>query len=354
MSRSTTVWGDGPGFRRGLFQSFGHDVGEQMIITTRSSRWLGAVATSVLWSTLAFAQDYPTKTVRILVPFTAGSATDILARTVGQKLGEMWNQSVVVDNRAGAGGTIGAAVVAKAPPDGYTLMVHSAAQAVNPFIYPGLPYDTLKDFVQVAPLAGQPNVLVVAPSTGYKTVSDLVADAKRRPGTLNFGSAGTGSGTHINGEKFKLVAGIDVLHIPYKGTPEALTDAMTGRISYFFSPISAALPLVRDGRLVALGVSSAKRSSVLPNVPTIAESGLPGFNYILWVGLFAPAATPANIVEKLNRDVNRVLREPDVTERMAALGAEAMPMTSAEFDRFMRAEMEDAAKVVKAAAIKVQ
>jgi tripartite-type tricarboxylate transporter receptor subunit TctC len=320
----------------------------------RSFRWIGAVSACVFATTLAFGQDYPTKPVKILVPFTAGSATDILARTVGQKLSEVWSQPVVVENRAGAGGTIGAGMVAKSAPDGYTLMVHSAAQAVNAFIYPSLPYDTLKDFVQVAPLAGQPNVLVVAPSTGYKTVADLVADAKKKPGGLNFGSAGTGSGTHINGEKFKLAAGIDVLHIPYKGTPEALTDTMTGRIAYFCSPISAALPLVRDGKLVALGVSSTKRSSTLPNVPTIAESGLPGFDYNLWIGMFAPAGTPADVIDKINRDVNRVLREPDVRDRMTALGAEAMPMTPAEFDRFMRNEMDDAAKVVKAAGIKVQ
>jgi tripartite-type tricarboxylate transporter receptor subunit TctC len=319
-----------------------------------SLRCVGAIGASVLWSAVVFAQDFPTKAVRIIVPFTAGSATDILARTVGQKLGEMWSQPVVIDNRAGAGGTIGAGVVAKSPPDGYTLMVHSAAQAVNPFIYPSLPYDTLKDFTQVAPLAGQPNVLVVAPSTGFRTVADLIADAKKKPGALNFGSAGIGSGTHINGEKFKLVASIDVVHIPYKGTPEALSDAMAGRITYFFSPISAALPLVRDGKLVALGVSSAKRSSALPNVPTIAESGLPGFDYNLWVGLFAPAGTPVDVVDKINRDVNRVLREPEVQERMAALGAEAITMTPAEFDKFVRVEMGEAAKVVKAAAIKVQ
>jgi tripartite-type tricarboxylate transporter receptor subunit TctC len=324
------------------------------MIMMRSFRWIGAVSACVFAPTLAFGQDYPTKPVKILVPFTAGSATDILARTVGQKLSELWSQPVVVENRAGAGGTIGAGMVAKSPPDAYTLMVHSAAQAVNAFIYPSLPYDTLKDFVQVAPLAGQPNVLVVAASTGYKTVADLVVDAKKKPGGLNFGSAGTGSGTHINGEKFKLAAGIDVLHIPYKGTPEALTDTMTGRIAYFFSPISAALPLVRDGKLVALGVSSTKRSGTLPNVPTIAESGLPGFDYNLWIGMFAPAGTPADVIDKINRDVNRVLREPDVRDRMTALGAEAMPMTPAEFDRFMRSEMDDAAKVVKAAGIKVQ
>jgi tripartite-type tricarboxylate transporter receptor subunit TctC len=319
-----------------------------------SLRCMAVLAAGLVWSALVLAQDYPSKSVKILVPFTAGSATDILARTVGQKLSEMWGQTVIVDNRAGAGGTIGAGMVAKSPPDGYTLMVHSAAQAVNPFIYPGLPYDTLKDFVQVTPLAGQPNVLVVAPSSGYKTVSDLVADAKKKPGSLNFGSAGTGSGTHINAEKFKLAAGIDVMHIPYKGTPEALSDTMAGRISYFFSPISAALPLVRDGKLVALGVSSAKRSSTLPNVPTIAESGLPGFDYVLWVGMFAPAGTPVDVVDKINRDVKRVLREPEVKERMTALGAEAMPMSPAEFDKFLRVEMDEAAKVVKAGAIKVQ
>ena len=320
----------------------------------RSLQWMAALASCVLSSTLAFAQDYPTRAVRIVVPFTAGSATDILARTVGQKLGEMWGQTVIVDNRAGAGGTIGAGMVAKSPPDGYTLMVHSAAQAVNPFIYPNLAYDTVKDFVQVVPLAGQPNVLVVAPSSGYKTVADLIADAKKKPGALNFGSAGIGSGTHINAEKFKLAAGIDVAHIPYKGTPEALTDAMGGRVAYFFSPISAALPLVRDGRLLALGVSSAQRSGTLPNVATVSQSGLPGFEYTLWVGMFAPAGTPEDVVAKINRDVQRALREPEVRERMTSLGAEAMPMTPSEFDKFMHTEMDEAAKVVKAAGIKVQ
>jgi tripartite-type tricarboxylate transporter receptor subunit TctC len=261
---------------------------------------------------------------------------------------------VIVENRPGAGGTIGAALVAKSPADGYTLLVHSAAQAVNVSIYPTLPYDTTKDFVEVATLGGQPNVLVVAPSTGYRTVADLIAAAKKSPGALNFGSAGTGSGTHINGEKFKLAAGIDVVHIPYKGTPEAITDTMTGRVTYFFSPISAALPNIREGKLVALGVSTAKRSSALPNVPTIAESGLPGFDYNLWVGMFAPAGTPADVVDKINADVAKVLQTPDARERLAALGAEAMVMSPAEFRKFMRDEIDDSAKVVKAAGIKVQ
>ena len=198
-------------------------------------------------------------------------------------------------------------------------------------------------------------MLVTSPvAAAYKTVADLIADAKKKPGAVNFGSAGIGSGTHFNAEKFKLAAGIDVMHVPYKGTPEAMTDTIAGRVTYFFSPISAALPQVRDGKLVALAVSSAKRSSVLPDVPTVAESGLPGFDYNLWVGVFAPAGTPNDVVDKINRSVNRVLGEADVQARMAALGAEPMPMTPAEFDRFMRAEMDDAAKVVKAAGIKAQ
>src|SRR5438128_11900810 len=258
------------------------------------------------WAPMDLGQDYPNKTVHVVVPFTAGSATDILARSFGQKLSEMWGQPVVVDNRPGAGGTIGAAVVAKSAPDGYTLLVHSAAHAYNPSIYPNLSYDTVKDFIDIVPLGGQPNVLVVAPSSGIKTVGELIAQAKQKPGQLNFGSAGTGSGTHINGEKFKLAAGIDVVHIPYKGTPEALTDTIAGRVTYFFSPISAALPFVRDGKLVALAVSTAKRSSALPNVPTVAEAGLPGFDYSLWIGLFAPAGTPPEIVDKIARDVRTV------------------------------------------------
>jgi tripartite-type tricarboxylate transporter receptor subunit TctC len=307
-----------------------------------------------LWPATGSAQSYPTKPVHVIVSFTAGSATDILARTYGQKLSEMWNQPVVVENRPGAGGTIGAGVVAKSPADGYTLLVNSAAQAYNPSIYSNLSFDTVKDFVDIAALGGQPNVLVVAPSAGVKTVAELIALAKQKPGQLNFGSAGTGSGTHINGEKFKLAAGIDVVHIPYKGTPEALTDTIAGRVTYFFSPISAALPFVRDGKLVALAVSTAKRSSVLPNVPTVAESGLPGFDYSLWVGLFAPAGTPPEVVDKIARDVRTTAQSPDVKERFATLGAEPMPMTPQEFTRFVQTEIDESAKVIKAAGIKAQ
>jgi len=320
----------------------------------KSSRLALLVVLSMSWVAAAHGQGYPNKPVHVIVSFTAGSATDILARTYGQKLSEMWSQPVLVENRPGAGGTIGAGVVAKSPTDGYTLLVNSAAQAYNPSIYSNLPFDTVKDFVDIAALGGQPNVLVVAPSSGVKTVAELIALAKQKPGLLNFGSAGTGSGTHINGEKFKLAAGIDVVHIPYKGTPEALTDTIAGRVTYFFSPISAALPFVRDGKLVALAVSTAKRSSVLPNVPTVAESGLPGFDYSLWVGLFAPAGTPPGVIDKIARDVSTVAQSPDVKERFATLGAEPMPMTPQEFTRFVQTEIDESAKVIKAAGIKVQ
>jgi tripartite-type tricarboxylate transporter receptor subunit TctC len=317
-------------------------------------RQLFLIVLGAALATAAVAQGWPSRTVKLVVPFTAGSATDIVARTLGQKLTDLWGQPVVVDNRPGAGATIGEALVAHSPPDGYTLLVNSAAQAYNPSIYSNLTFDTHKDFINVAALAGQPNVLVVAPSTGFKTVGDLIAAAKAKPGSINFASAGTGSGTHINAEKFRLAAGIDVVHIPYKGTPEALTDTIAGRVTYYFSPISAALPHIKEGKLVALAVSTAKRSSVLPNVPTIAESGLPGFDYSLWVGLFAPAGTPPDIIDKIARDTARALATPEVAERLATLGAELMPMTPAEFTKFVNAEIDDSGKVIRAANIKVQ
>ncbi len=288
------------------------------------------------------------------MPFTAGSATDTLARTLGQKLTEFNGQPVVIDNRPGAGGTIGAAIVAKAPPDGYTLLVHSAAHAYNPSIYANLPFDTDKDFVDIAALGGQPNVLVVAKSSGIKTMAELIALAKQKPGTVTYASAGTGSGTHINAEKFRLQAGVDVVHVPYKGTPEALTDVLSGRVTFFFSPVSGTLQYIKDGRLTALAVSTAKRSSVLPDVPTVAEAGLPGFDYNLWIGLFGPAGMPPEIVDRISRDVAKTMQQPDVKERLATLGAEAMPMSPAEFRQFVRREMDDSGKVIKAAGIKPQ
>ncbi|MGH8681908.1 MAG: Bug family tripartite tricarboxylate transporter substrate binding protein [Burkholderiales bacterium] len=304
----------------------------------------------------AFAQGaaYPGKPVRLVIAFTPGSSTDIIGRAVAAKLQEFWGQPVVAENRAGAGGSIGSAVVVKSAPDGYTLLANSSAHVANPGIYANLPYDTLKDFTNLAPLAGGPNVLIVAPESGLKTLADFLAAAKAKPGQLNFSSAGVGSGTHFNLEKLKLMAGIDVTHVPYKGTPEAIADTVAGRVCCYFAPINAALPHVKGGRVVALAVSSAKRSSLLPDVPTIAESGVPKFDYTLWIGLWGPPGMPADIVDKINKDVNRALTSPDLGDRLTKLGTLPMGMSPAEFTQFVRAEVADTARVLRAAGIKPQ
>jgi tripartite-type tricarboxylate transporter receptor subunit TctC len=301
------------------------------------------------------AQAWPTKPVKIIVAFTPGSATDIIGRAVAEKLTGALGQPVIVENRPGAGGTIGTNIVAKSDPDGYTLLINSSAHTSNPSIYASLPFDTLKDIVGVTTLAGQPNVLVVSPSLGFKTAKELIAAAKAKPGAFNYASAGTGSGTHMNAEKFRMAAGIDAVHIPYKGTPEAMSDTMTARVTYFFSPITAALGPVRDGKLVALGVSTVKRSSALPNVPTVAESaGLKDFDFNLWVGLFAPAKTPREIIAKLNQEVVKVLNSPEMKERLVRIGADPMPMTPEQFDAYIREELAVNAKIAAAAGIKAQ
>jgi tripartite-type tricarboxylate transporter receptor subunit TctC len=301
-----------------------------------------------------FAQAFPSKPVRIIVAFTPGSSTDIIGRAVAAKLQEMWGQPVVVENRAGAGGSVGSAAVLREAPDGYTLLANSSAHVANPSIYATLPYDTLKDFTNIAPLAGGPNVLIVSPSTGWKNLGDFIQAAKAKPGSLNFSSAGIGSGTHFNLEKLKLATGIDVVHVAYKGTPEAIGDTIAGRVCCYWAPINAALPHVGGGKAVALAVSSAQRSSLLANVPTVAEQGVPGFDYTLWVGLWGQAAMPADIVNKINADVNRALASPDLADRLTKLGTLPMKMSSAEFTQFVRKEVEDTAKVLKAAGIKPQ
>jgi tripartite-type tricarboxylate transporter receptor subunit TctC len=300
------------------------------------------------------AQNYPTKPVRLIIAFTPGSSTDIIGRAVAAKLQEMWGQPVVAENRTGAGGSIGSAAVLREAPDGYTLLANSSAHVANQSIYKTLPYDTLKDFANIAPLAGGPNVLIVSPQTGWKSFADFVAAAKAKPGQLNFSSAGVGSGTHFNLEKLKLMAGIDVAHVPYKGTPEAIGDTIAGRVCCYWAPINAALPHVRGGKALALGVSSAQRSSLLPDVPTIAEQGVPGFDYTLWVGLWGQAAMPAELVNKINAEVNKALASPDLADRLTKLGTIPMKMSSAEFAQFVRKEVEDTAKVLKAAGIQPQ
>ena len=302
----------------------------------------------------AFAQNFPTKPVHVVITFPPGSATDIVGRLVAQKLSDLWGQPVVAENRGGAGGSIGSAVVAKTAPDGYNLLINSNAHAVNPAIYAKLPYDTQKDFVDIVPLSGAPNVFVVPVSSKFKSLADFVAEAKANPGKLNFAHAGVGSGTHLNTEKFKLAAGIDFVQVPYKGTQEIFTDLISGRVDSYFSPMSPVIPQVRDGKLRALAVSSAKRSGRLPEVPTVAESGHPGFEFTLWFGIWGPAGIPADVVAKINRDVNSVLATADVRERLAKLGNDPMNMNPAEFREYVRREIEEYARIIKAAGIKQQ
>lgn len=271
-------------------------------MTRKSKRLLLGALAAVCLSAGAPAQNYPGKTVRVIVPFSPGGVTDIIARTATAKLADMWGQPVVVENRPGAGGSIGAALVAKAPADGYTLLVHSSGYAINAAINPRLPYDYRKDFVDVAPLGSQPMVLVVGPASGIKSLSDLVALAKAKPGEVAYGSAGIGSGAHFNGEKFRIAAGVDVLHVPYKGGADAINDTMAGRLTFTFNTVTLALPFIRDGRLLPLGVSEM----------------------------------------------------PDVLERFARLGADTMRMTPQEFARFVKSEIDDSARIAQTAGIRTQ
>ena len=319
-------------------------------------RLFAAACAALLAAGSASAQvaTYPGKPVRLIISFTPGSATDIVGRAVAAKLAEMWGHPVIAENRVGAGGSIGSAVVVQSTSDGYTLLANSSAHASNPAIYAKLPYDTLKDFTNLSPLAGQPNVLIVGTQSGWKTLADFVGAAKAKPGELNFSSAGIGSGTHLNLEKLALMTGVKVTHVPYKGTPEAIGDTIAGRVCCYFAPITAAVPHVNGGKAVALGVSSSKRSALLPDVPTIAEAGVPGFDYNLWVGLWGPPSMPPDLAEKINRDVQRALASPDLRDRLMRLGAEPMQMTMPEFTEFVRREIEDSQRIIKAAGIQPQ
>ena len=302
----------------------------------------------------ADAQSWPDKPVHIIVAFTPGSATDVIARSVSNELSARLGQPVIIENRPGAGGTIAAAQVAKSAPDGYTLLVNSSGHTVNPWIYTTLSYDTANDLKGVTILARQPNVLVVSPERGWKTVGDLVNQVKAQPGKMAFASAGVGSATHMNGEKFKVAAGIDILHVPYKGTPEALNDVMGGRVDYFFSPVVSALSLVRDKRLMALAVGSPQRASVLPDVPTTEEAGYKGSAYNYWAGLLAPAGTPPAVIERLNKELVAVLALPEVKERLAKIGGDPASTSPAEFDALVVRELKENGELVKAAGIKAQ
>jgi tripartite-type tricarboxylate transporter receptor subunit TctC len=301
---------------------------------------------------VGMAQDYPTQPVRILVGFSPGSTTDILARTVGQKMSEAWRQPVLVDNRPGAGGVGAANAVATAAPDGYTLLVVSAGHAATAAMFTKLPYDTLKDFAGVSRIANVPSILVVSPALGVKSVKDLVALSKAKPGQLNFSSPGVGSANHLAAELFKILAGIQAVHVPYKGIPEAMTGVVSGAVQFNFSPVVNILPLSRDGKLVALAASTGKRSAVLPDVPTVAEAGVSGYVFDPWFGLLAPAKTPKPLLAKLSSEVARIVGLPDVKERLLSLGADPAPTSPEGFDAYIRGEVAKFQKIVQEAGIK--
>jgi tripartite-type tricarboxylate transporter receptor subunit TctC len=300
---------------------------------------------------LAAAQAWPSKPVRVIVPFTAGSATDIMARTVVQHMSEALGQPFVVEDRPGAGGTIGVGLVARADPDGYTVLVHSSSYTITPTTYPNTPYNTERDLAGVTPLALLPQVLVISPAKGIKTVQDLVRAEKAKPGAFTYASAGVGTATQLNAERFRLGAGVDAVHVPFKGTPEALTEIIAGRVDYYFCPVNAVLPLIADGKLLALAMGSSKRSAALPKVPTTLEEGVANSDYNFWVGMFVPAKTPRAIVGRMQQEAAKALDAPQVVESMKSLGAEKMLMKPEEFDAYIRKQIKTDAALVKAAGI---
>ncbi len=316
-------------------------------------RWALAVVTACI-APGTFAQAYPNHAIRLVVPFPAGGTTDILARDVAKQLTETLGQAVVVDNRPGAGGNIGADLVAKAAPDGYTLLMGTVGtHAINPSLYAKMPYDHVKDFVPVVLVAGVPNVLVVNPSVPVNTVADLIKLAKAKPGTINFASSGSGTSIHLSGELFKTMAGVDMTHVPYKGSSPALTDLMGGQVQIMFDNLPSSLPLIKSGKLRAVAVTSLKRAPALPDVPTVAESGLPGFEASSWFGILAPAGTPAPIVARLNTEVNKWLQGPEAKQQLTTQGAAAAGGPPENFVAHIRAETDKWAKVVKASGAKV-
>ncbi len=301
----------------------------------------------------AGAQSYPARPVKIVSPFPPGSAIDIISRIVADKLTPALGQPILVENRAGAGGNIGATVVAQSSPDGYTVLITSSAIAAAPGLYKTLAFDPVTDFAAVAPVAVLPNLLVIAPNNdkGIKSVADLVAYGKKNPGKLTYASAGTGSATHMSDEKFRVTAGFEAVHVAYKGTPEAMTDIMGGNVDYMFTTMASGIPLVQNNQLVALAVGAAQRSPLLPNVPTTGEAGVRNADYMLWAGMFVPAKTPRDIVDRLHAEVAKVVQLPDMKERLAKLGADPMLMTSDQFAAQVKQEIAANIELIKKAGI---
>lgn len=300
----------------------------------------------------AAAQVWPAKPIRAFIPFAAGSATDIIPRAVFDQLSPVLGQPIVVENRGGAGGSLGVGEVTRAEPDGYTILADSSALTVAPWIVADLPYDTAKDLSAVIPLGKNGNVLVVNPAKGWKTAQDLVAAAKANPGTINYGSAGVGTATHVSAERFRASAGFEATHIPYKGGAEALTDLLGGRIDFYFCPISTALPLIRDGRLTALAISTPTRAADLPDVPTTLEAGYPDSDYTVWYGIFMPAKTPRDIVQKFYTAATGVLQSPAMQQKLKQLAVDPFPMTPGQFDQYVAKDLDANGRLFPTAAKK--
>ena len=312
------------------------------------------VAVAALGMAGAQAQDYPVKTIRLIVPLTTGAGADIAARIVAQRMSEHWKQPVIVDNRPGAGGQIGTSAVVKSEPDGHTLLVQSSSHSANPAIYRNLPYDPLKDLTDVVILGKTPYVVVSAGNGPYRSLKLLLEAAKAKPGEIAYSSAGLGTSTHLAAEYLTGLAGVRMIHVPFKGSPEALQDVLGGRSAFYMAPVNVALSLVKEGKLNALGVSTRTRAEVLPQVPTLAEQGLQDYEVTLWFGLWAPAGTPAAVVQKLNLSINAIVQEPQVREQFARLGMQPSPMKPEEFARFVRSEIEVYRRIVKQAGIEPQ
>ena len=313
-----------------------------------------AIAAAALAFGLAHAQDYPTKTIRLIIPLTPGSGADIAGRIIGQRLNEHWKQPVIVENRPGAGGQIGTAAVVKAEPDGHTLLVQSSSHSANPAIYKSLPYDPLKDLADVAILGKTPYVMVTAANGPYKNLKALIEAAKAKPGEIPFASAGVGTSTHLAAEFVIALAGLKMIHIPFKGSPDAMQDVLGGRSSFYMAPLNAGMNLVKEGKLTGLGVSTKARAEVLPQVPTIAEQGLYDYDMTLWFDMWAPAGTPVPVVQKLNAAINAIVLEPVVKEQFEKLGIQPAPMKTEDFAKFVRSEMDVYKKIVQHAHIPQQ
>lgn len=301
---------------------------------------------------IAGAETWPSKPIKAIIPFGAGSATDVVPRIVFEQLSQQLGQQIIIENRPGAGGTIGSSAVAKSDPDGYTLLVHSSAHSITPALYGNLNYSTSDDFAAVGPMGNVPNVLIIAPSKGLTNVQDFVKKAKANPGTFNFASLGVGSAVYLSAERFRVSAGYDAVHIPFKGGPEALTEIISGRVDYYFCPLATALPFIKDGKLLGLAVSSPKRAAALPDVPTTLESGFANSDYTFWIGVFAPAKTPRAIIDKLHAEMTKAINTPAVREKLAKLGVEPMVFTPQAFDAHVKKEIATYGEFAKVAGLK--